>query len=75
INSSRFLSFFDRMRLGMILKNDEMFFVSSDMHNMVSRRNTMKTAYTTAKKYFKDKADELFCYNAARYFNIDINAK
>lgn len=60
LNSSRFLTFRGKLLIKKILKHNEKFFVSSDMHNMSSRKNTMKEAYCYVLKKYKNRAEDMF---------------
>lgn len=69
LNSARFLTVVDRMNLRKFFKRDELFFVSSDMHNTTDRVCTMEKAYTCAQKHFRDRAYGLFYENAQLILN------
>lgn len=64
LNASRLETFKGRMLIKKILKNNEKFFVSSDMHNMSTRRTYMKEAYTYLSKKYGSYAEDLFINNA-----------
>lgn len=64
LNSTRFLNFRGKMLMKKILRHNEKFFISSDMHNMSTRKNTMKEAYDYVSKKYSDRAEDLFVNNA-----------
>lgn len=60
VNASRFLSFYGRIFISNFLKYKDCFIVSSDMHNMSSRRCNMRKAYEKAFKIYGNSADNMF---------------
>lgn len=60
VNASRFLSFTGRRFISKLCKYKDCFIVSSDMHNMSSRRCNMKKAYLKAFKRYGGLADNMF---------------
>lgn len=61
INASRFLSFSGRRIIKRLLSYREKFVVSSDMHNMTTRKCNMRKAKKISDKKFKNRA--LFAQN------------
>lgn len=71
LNAENFLSFFARQHIKKILKNEEKFIVSSDMHNLEDRPCNMKAAFLRAEKMLGAvKAKRLFRKNAADLLSI-----
>ena len=60
INASRFLSFMGRRIIKKLLRYEEHFIVSTDMHNMTTRRCNIKEAFEKASKMDKTVAKNLF---------------
>lgn len=60
VNASRFLSFSGRRFISKLCKYKDCFIVSSDMHNMSSRRCNMRKAYEKAFKRYGSSADDMF---------------
>ena len=60
VNASRFLSFPGRRFISRFYKYSGNFIVSSDMHNMSSRKCNMREAYEKALKRYGDSADNMF---------------
>ena len=60
VNASRFLSFRGRRFISRFYKYSGMFLVSSDMHNMSSRKCNMQRAYEIALKRYGSSAYEMF---------------
>ena len=71
LNAENFLSFFTRQHIKKILKYDEIFIVSSDMHNLEGRPSNMGPAFLRAEKMLgTEKAKKLFKKNAADLLSI-----
>ncbi len=66
VNASRFIKFSDRGLLKNLFAMRKDYIVSSDMHNMRSRKCNMEEAYLKAKKKFPALADEFFAENAEK---------
>ena len=64
INASRFLTLQGRSLIRKIMKYDNRYIISSDMHNTDTRKCYMQPAYEKAVKMYKNKANELFESNA-----------
>ena len=60
VNASRFLTFAGRRFLRRFYKYNSNFIVSSDMHNMSSRKCNMQKAYGKALKRYGNSADDMF---------------
>lgn len=60
VNASRFLSFGGRRFIKKLCGYNDSFIVSSDMHNMTSRKCNMRKAYEKALKRYGDLADDMF---------------
>ncbi len=65
INAEAFLSFKGRRLIDRLMKSDNDFIVSSDMHNVSTRACNMKKAYDKAFKKYGTEAEKLFYGNAA----------
>lgn len=65
VNASRFLSFSGRRFIRKLCRYNDSFIVSSDMHNMTSRKCNMQKAYEIAFKKFGSLANDMF-ENTAR---------
>ena len=71
LNAENFLSFFTRQHIKKILKYDEIFIVSSDMHNLEGRPSNMGPPFLRAEKMLgTEKAKKLFKKNAADLLSI-----
>lgn len=71
INAENFLTFSGRSRLSNIFKNDKIFIVSSDMHNLKDRPCNLKNAYERCqKKYGTVFANEIFTENASKLLGL-----
>lgn len=71
LNAENFLSFWARRHIKKILKYDENFIVSSDMHNLEDRPCNMAAAFLRAEKMLGIvKAKRLFEKNAADLLSI-----
>ncbi len=71
VNAENFLSFSGRSRLSKIFKNDKIFVVSSDMHNLKDRPCNMKSAYERClKKYGTVFSNKLFNNNALEILGL-----
>ena len=68
VNASRFLSFRGRRFISKLCKYKASFIVSSDMHNMTSRRCNMRKAYEKAAKRYGSSADNMFGNEAKKIF-------
>lgn len=64
VNASRFLKFSDRKLLKKLFEYNNDYIISSDMHNMKSRKCNMQPAYEKAIKKYANKANLLFEKNA-----------
>ena len=60
VNASRFLSFKGRRFISRFYKYNGMFLVSSDMHNMTSRKCNMQKAYEQALRRYGSSAYDMF---------------
>ncbi len=69
LNAENFLSFFGRRHLAKILKHEEVFIVSSDMHDLTERPCNMKNAFLRSQKMLGAvKTRKLFHKNAENLF-------
>lgn len=64
INASKFLTLSGRSLIRKIMKYDNKYIISSDMHNTDTRKCNMQPAYEKAVKMYKNRANELFESNA-----------
>lgn len=60
VNASRFLSFSGRRFIRKLCRYNDSFIVSSDMHNMTSRKCNMRKAYEKAFKKYGNSANDMF---------------
>ena len=70
VNAARLLSFGGRRFVKDLLKYDNTFVFSSDMHNLTFRKCNMQRAYNKAKKQIGDITDSLFMENANNLLKI-----
>ncbi len=70
VNASRFLSFEGRRLIKKLLEHTGEFIVSSDMHNMTSRKCNMQQAREKALKKYGGTADDMFGNTARKILCI-----
>lgn len=70
VNASRFTEFGSGKLVKRLMAQGHRYIISSDMHNMTSRRCNMEKAFGKAKKKYPDMAEALFCKNAERVLGL-----
>lgn len=70
INASKFLTISGRKLIRKIMKFNNSYIVSSDMHNTHTRKCNIRPAYEKALKMYKDRANALFENNAQKILNL-----
>lgn len=70
VNTSRFTDFWSGGLLKKLMKHNSKYIISSDMHNLTTRKCNMMAAYEKAKRKYPNDADALFGLNAEKYLGL-----
>ncbi len=70
VNASRFTDFWSGGLLKKLMKRNNKYIISSDMHNLTTRKCNMNEAYEKAKRKYPSDADLLFGLNAKKHLGL-----